>query len=321
MKTAKLEDLLKRLAGGRLFQKQDKKIAFLMPIFPPHYKYAKNFLESFEYYKLNKQADFYFVFSNEEDKSTCKIKYEYKSIILPEYLKDFGREQGIINVKKLYGVYQLKDNYEYIIVCDSESLINKNINLLDICETFFNNKVLWGAIKYPCKEVESFTNACSSLFAEKDKIDDKGLCFWFNQLCIYKANTIDEFFEKANLKENITKLNFWHFDYYIYMYYLMLYHEFKPHNIINIYSDCSDKTCTLNVNYITKYMNIATIEKYKEVKKLVGNKNKIFMLIQLDRIILNSNKLLENKFKVVLRHILSCFIFKKCIRRKIRNGY
>ena len=48
--------------------KKNKRIAFLMPIIPPHFhQYAKVFLKSFEFFKLNKQADFYFVFSNKDD--------------------------------------------------------------------------------------------------------------------------------------------------------------------------------------------------------------------------------------------------------------
>ncbi len=301
---------------------KERKIAFLMPIHPPHFEYAKNFLESFEYYKLDKQADFYFVFSNEEDKKACNTKYG--SIVLPDNLKDINRERGIINVKKLYGVYELKDRYDYIIVLDSESLIIKNIDLLEVCETFFSNKILWGVLQYHGKSdnMSKMTKYASDFFEEKDRIKDDGLDLWFNNLCIYKASTIEDFFIKTNLKENITKLTFWHFDYYMYMYYLLLYHSFKPRNFLNIYNGCASKFYTICVDFMTKYMNIATPEKHKEITRLVGRKNKIFILIHLDRGELPSDQLLpENKYKNKVRYILSCFIPNKVLKVKIRNGY
>lgn len=296
-----------------------KRVALLMPIIPAHFAYAKHFLETFEYHKLNQQADFYFVFSTEEDKKACKTKYG--SIVLPENLKDLRRDQGIINVKKFYGVYELKDKYDYIIVLDSESLIIKNIDLYEACETFFNNKILWGVLKFHGDHdcISKITAACEEMFEEKRKMDDLGLDFWFNNLCVYKTSTIEDFFAKTNLKEKLTKLTFWHFDYYIYMYYLFLYHNFKPRNFLNIYSGCASKICVINVDFMSKYMYMATPEKYKEVKRLVEHENKTFMLIQLDRGF--GQQLPQNKWKNLLRRILSCFIPNKTLRRQIRKGY
>lgn len=242
-----------------------KRIAFLMPIIPRHFTYARNFLASFEYHKLNKQADFYFIFSNKEEEKACNTKYG--AIVLPDNLKDLGIEQGIINVKKFYGIYEIKDKYDYIIVLDAESLIIKNIDLLDVCETYFRNKILWGAPQYT---VEAVLTASKEFFKEKEKIDDLGLYLWFNNLCIYKTSTIENFFEKTNLKENLTKLTVWHFDYYIYMFYLYLYHDFRPRNFINTRIGCPHRGCTINVDFMTKFMHIASPEKYKEVKRLVG---------------------------------------------------
>lgn len=300
---------------------KNKKVTFLMPIIPKDFHYAKDFLESFKYHKLNKQADFYFVFSNIDDKNACKTKYN--SIILPENLKDLGRDQGIINVKKFYGVYELKDKYDYVIVIDSESLIIKNIDLLEVCNRFFDNKTLWGILQnhntQPIDYIKEIVAASSGLFDKKEELINLNLDFWFQNPCIYKSSTIENFFEKTNLKENLTKLTFWHFDYYIYMFYLYLYHEFKPQNLIEIYCGCHTKSCTLNVDFITKYMHIATPEKYQEIKRLGGGRN-VFLLIQLDAA-KSFNLLPEMKYKNILRRILSCFIPNRTLRRQVRSGY
>ena len=49
------------------------KITFLIPIYPPHFKYAENIIKTWEENKLNTQSDIWFVFTNEEEKE----KYIY----------------------------------------------------------------------------------------------------------------------------------------------------------------------------------------------------------------------------------------------------
>lgn len=74
-----------------------KKIAFLVPIYPPHFKYAQNIIKTWKTTQLNEQSDIWFIFTNEEEKE----KYgEWKnSIILPKEFRVF-ENRGIINIKK-----------------------------------------------------------------------------------------------------------------------------------------------------------------------------------------------------------------------------
>ena len=41
------------------------KIAFIIPTYPPHFNYAKNFLDTFRKNYLNLQADLFFIFSDD----------------------------------------------------------------------------------------------------------------------------------------------------------------------------------------------------------------------------------------------------------------
>lgn len=257
----------------------EKKVCFLMPLYKAHFENAKKFLASFKKYKLNKQADMFFCFSTQEESAEFKNQ---SNIIIPPQLSNLTREQGIINVKKLYGVNKLAPFYKYIIVVDSDMIISKSINLLDLCDSFFQNKILWGNLRYPKDEYfELIHSACSKYFDDKDKIDDNGLGLWFNNACIYKGDTINDFMEKTSVLSHLTEFNFWSFDYYIYMYYLLLYQGFTTRNLCP-FPSCESKGALIDEVYAKKFMFMATDEFFAQVKKLGGGDN-CFIKIHLDR--------------------------------------
>ena len=139
---------------------------------------------------------------------------------------------GIVNVKKFYALELLKDKYEYIIILDSECEITKAINVYELCEKFYSDKILYGNEVFPNY---TFFNAniiyktCKKYFVgHKDlhKLNDK-LYLWFNQLCIFKCEYLDDFFRITNITKQYEMLTFWDFEYYIFMYYLILYKDFK----------------------------------------------------------------------------------------------
>lgn len=199
------------------------KIAILIPTYPPHFSWAYQLRSSIYKYGINNQADIWFVFTNESE-STQFNNCENKIILPPELVKS----DGIINVKKLYGVNYLHDKYEYIIVLDDESKFIRRANLQNICEKFFTDKKLYGNVAKSkiCNESGIIKNACRKFFKFlNNKYPDFGLYLWFNQLCIYRGNTIPDFFEYANI--DYAKLNSLTFDYYLYMYYLLLHCDFK----------------------------------------------------------------------------------------------
>ena len=257
-------------------KKSDKKITFLIPTYPPHFKYAKDLLTSFYKNNLDKQADLFFIFTDEKEKVEFGECYSY--IILPKELRVF-ENKGIINIKKFYGISQLKDRYNYIIILDDESKFIKNINLEKLCNNYFKNKILYGNnCSDPCNCASIVHSRLDAIFPNNNI--DKNLYLWFNQLCIYKSDTIDDFFNKINYKEIIKKISYHDFDYYIYMYYLILYQGFS---IVDMRAECDYGFCEtveryklldgykkLNLNLSTQYMY-----------KLLKNKN-LFVLIHSD---------------------------------------
>lgn len=205
-----------------------RKIAFLVPIHPPHFKYAKGLIDSFRLNGFEGQADLWFVFTNEKEKDEFG---EYQnSVVLPEKLRVFDN-RGIINIKKFYGLFEIKDKYEYVIVLDAETSFIRNTDLEKICNDYFNAKVLYGNKQLPegLRRTEPIKNHCKRFFPDSKNLDriNDDLYLWFNQPCIYKTSTLDEFFEVINYKANAAGFTWFDFDYYIYMYYLILYHNFR----------------------------------------------------------------------------------------------
>ena len=261
-----------------------KKVAFVIPIYPPHFGNAKQLYNTYIHNNLNEQADFWLIFTDENEKEACG---EYKYSIV--YNSKLGVDRdGIINKKKLYALNELKDKYEYIIILDSESLFIKNINIFNICKQYFSKKILYGnkinneAMDY----VNLVRDNCKRFFIKNNNFYklNTDLYLWFNQPCIYKASHIKHFFNIIDYDKNISNIKFIDYDYYIYMYYLILYYDFQIEdmeitatlsacqNVLNSIFFNSDKYKRLNILLCSKFM----IDYF-------DNKN-LFLLIQLDKV-------------------------------------
>ncbi len=212
-----------------------------MPIYPPHYDYARAFLKSWRRFQMPRQADLFFVFSSAEE-AALFAEAEQK-IVMPADIMDecLRRDSGIINVKKLYAINELKDRFKYLIVIDAESIILRSLNLLDLCERYFKDKILYG--NYARKDVLTIVNSCLSYFPQgKAETFDHRLYLWFNQLCIYKTDNLNDFFAQTGIFKDIAALGRKDFDYYIYMLYLIFYQGFRVKNIgvTAAYGFCED---------------------------------------------------------------------------------
>ncbi|MDR1826520.1 MAG: hypothetical protein LBQ49_02400 [Rickettsiales bacterium] len=210
----------------------DKKVAFLVPIHPPHFKFGNDLRKTMLDLKLDERADLWFIFTNAEERREFG---EYDdAVILPEKLRNFDNN-GIINIKKFFGLNEIKDKYEYVIVLDAESRFIKNVGVRGLCENYFKNKTLYGNKTLPegRRTIDNVKKSCRRFFAgHKDAgLLDNELYLWFNQPCIYKSSTLDEFFKVIDYKKNAANFKWEDFDYYIYMFYLMLYHGFGIEDI------------------------------------------------------------------------------------------
>ena len=298
-----------------------------MPIYPPHYEYARDFLRSFEKFKLDWQADMWFVFSNDADHLT--FPEAKNAIVLPQNL-ELTREAGVINIKKFYGLLQIKEKYEYILVIDSETLIVKKTDINTVCDDFFCKKILWGNIPID-SDAYKITESCRrhSDFSEREgTIENDSLHLWFNQPCIYKTSNLDDFFCKIEMPEKLGELTFWDFDYNIYMLYLMYNCDFRIENIRQkSFGFASSSVPLARPEYIRDGMYMATPLIWREVKKLGGG-GKIFMFVNIDRAN-NKQYIPKTKCAIIyhfvfhcqraIRCFVACFVPVKKWRKKIRG--
>lgn len=248
-----------------------------MPVYPPHYDYARAFLKSFKKHKLDRQADIWFVFSTDDDRAMLSdaenaiiipptLKLDKEQIIVPVV----GLKTGVINIKKFYGLSIVKDKYEYVFMIDSETLIIKNINLHKLCVEFFARQVLWGNISTD-PDARKITESCRRYFDISEKFENEDLYLWFNNPCIYKTSHLNDFFFKTAILEKLEDLSFWDFDYNVYMLYLVFYQGFR---IENIWPKCfgfaSRSTLLAKAEYINDSMYMATPIMWRQVRKLGG---------------------------------------------------
>ncbi len=308
------------------------KVCFLIPVYPPHFSYLDNFIESFKKYNYDNQADICVVFTNEEESLSYKNK-DINRLILPPQYRVF-KNKGIINIKKLWALFILKESqYDYILVLDAEALIVKHINLINIFNKFYNEKILWGnqVTSGGATRVNKIKNSCKRFFMYKDKLDSN-LYLWFNQPCIYKVSILPDFLKKINFESNIKNLTWNDFDYYIYMYYLILYQDFKVKDLelVSNYGIC--ESCVELIRFNSNIYKSANIKMCsKNLFELFDNED-LFLVIHLDRDFLWTYNLLlmrlnnlekkQNKNKIkfkLFRRLLSLFVPDKRLRRRIRG--
>ena len=317
-----------------------KKIAFLAPIYPPHYQFARDLLASHHKHNLHEQSDIWIVFTDETEKESFG-DYLF-TIVLPKELRIFNNH-GIINIKKFYGLKQIQEKYPYIIVLDAESLFIRNVNLFAICEEYFTSKILLGNEVFPERKeaIEGVKNSCKRFFADNKNVEklNNPLYLWFNQPCIYKASNLNDFWNKIDYDHNIKSLQWADFDYYIYMFYLVLFQGFSivDMDIETNCGICEASEGSLSLFKSNKYETLPIFMASQAVLHIFDNP-KCFIAIHLDRnkdwmLRVMSQKIdyciqkirdLENKQKrarliPLFRKLLACFIPSKKLRHKIRG--
>lgn len=133
------------------------------------------------------------------------------------------------------GGIQLKEKYDYIIVVDDDTLLTKKIDFNYFCNEFWSNKKLLGNRYFDHEIAPKVINSCMSFFSRENqdvlKRITNGYYLWYNQLSIYKSSTIDKFLKVTGLNNSLSKMNFYTFDYYLYMFYLLLFENFTIQDI------------------------------------------------------------------------------------------
>lgn len=239
----------------------NKKSCFIIPIWPPHYKYL-SFLND-----LPQSLDFdiYFILSYHSDFLILEsLNYNkiYKTIIIEDYLnpsiiKDILNkrieEQGIITLKKYIALDLLKDNYKYLCTVDCEIDFVSIDSIDEKLKNYCDKKTIIGStidnernVSNPfyvipqselVKVVEKINDESTIIFNDdvkehiKNKISNR-FYFWFSDIPVYDSEITQDFFNFINFKKETyadfsNKLNYYVFDYISYAYYCILYKNYK----------------------------------------------------------------------------------------------
>jgi len=202
-----------------------RKIAVICPAHPAKYEYLEKCLESFYRFQLNWSADFWIIFSSGEDLQKWG-GYE-KFLVMPPEVDLTTR--GVVNRKKLYAVRELaRSGYDYLITIDADFSFISTVDLEFICERYFYEKTIIG--NYAESELFARINRCCiSHFRGNSRAADlpMDIYTWLNQPCIYKCDTVPEFFNALDFGNQLNKVCWEDFDYILYTYYLLLYQGFK----------------------------------------------------------------------------------------------
>lgn len=214
------------------------KTATIITTHAPKFYLAAKFLKSFLDY-VEQPHSLYFIFSNKTEKdifiktiSQDFIPY-FQSITLPENLQN---KKSIVNVKKIYALQQIINEYNYIGVYDCESQFVKKCNLDIIYKDICNKNII------KANESKIGGNIIKSIAEKLQLIDNLNLIeqtenyslyWWFNEIPVYEKQTCIEFLEwyNTNTHLNILQNEYYCFDYLVYGIWLICYKNIKAKKI------------------------------------------------------------------------------------------
>jgi hypothetical protein len=269
----------------------ERKVCFIIPIHPPHYKYLK-FLKKLDSNHLfsiifvltiindkiklieNLVSNAYSTFSNiryitlEEDANVAHL--------IPGFN---NRESGIINIKKIYGLNYLiqnYDNFDYIAMIDSEIEFIDVDNLYNRFKSICDSKVAIAGNTTIRNDNHSFLDNIHNESMKYIQINDRDIInkttnngkyyFWYSDIPVYHRENLSDFLNYIgfnNFTKFIEKMNFWCFDYVIYYYYCIAFQDYKI-------------LCMEDYNIERHWsLETATYEVYKQVQEQMNYKPSI----------------------------------------------
>jgi len=205
--------------------------ATVIPVHPPKFGYAMEAVKTWNKYSNN---DLYFIFSYPDDEVLFRknIEGQYNTLVLPQELVHY---KNPITVKKLWGVSQLIDAYDYVGVFDAEIKIVKPFNTDEIYPEIFQTKELKCNACMPSVDGGAVVknNSLTMGIAGNENLiretENFKWYWWFNEICVYESATFDEFmtFLKNSGGLEIYYNEYWCFDYLLYGIWLLAFKNFK----------------------------------------------------------------------------------------------
>lgn len=239
--------------------------AFVCPLFDMknHFDFAVGLYRSKIKFEIN--SDLVFIFSNEEqkDKFAMRLKTELGVenmlySIMPEELNQYPAKAV---TKKLYGLREYRNRYEYIIIVDCETEFIKHFDAEQMAKEIWDTRGMLAAnispdgffIMRKCyKTMELYYNRKLRKALGTFKYN-----FWFNELQVYKCSYLQDFFKWLDQFDVGKIYSKWYcFEYYVFYAYLCLVHDFaiKKYHYI----------CMGGIN---EYMDIFSTKKQKSIIK------------------------------------------------------
>jgi hypothetical protein len=267
---------------------KNKKVAFVIPIYPDHYTY----LDHFNNLKDDLDIDIYLILSYKEDLdilNSLNINKVYKTILLEDqfdrnFISSMIESRVIIHFKKLYALNLLKDQYEYVAAVDAETEFVSTRNVYEKFKSRCEIKKYFGSTVIG-KRGEFFKNIMEhpSIFFN-DKIEelqsktyDLTFYFWFSDIPIYDttiAKDFLKFIEFENYEKFVDKISWWIFDYILYGYYCILY---KDYEVVNLRNYGLKRNWSLESIPIETYFEVFDLVSFKPLWLIhdtyYGNKN------------------------------------------------
>lgn len=210
------------------------KAAFICPLYDMknHFDLALKLYQSKLEYKV--KEDIYFIFSNE---ANCqKFKQLVSNVcgeqicflVLDESLEHFKSK---VTIKKFFGLKKLMNKYDYLGVIDSETRFCKTADFAKVFDGIWQSKNMFKANL----SLDGF-NILRTCFKTLGIYDNRKLQLgtghykyniWFNEIPVYKCDTLPGFFEWLDQFDINGWGNEWLcFEYYIYAAYLIIEKDF-----------------------------------------------------------------------------------------------
>ena len=133
--------------------------------------------------------------------------------------------------KKFWGLHEIMNQYDYIILVDSETRFIKGCDFAELAASIWDSNSMFASnISYNCFFGLRRCFLTMGLYDNPklmQEMENYRYSFWFNELQIYKCSCLPGFFEWLDSFPKEKYLNEWAcFEYYIFFAYLFLEHDF-----------------------------------------------------------------------------------------------
>jgi hypothetical protein len=263
------------------------KSCFLAPIHSAKFNYALNLIRS--YNEFFDDDHFYLVFASEDAEKEFKNldnSLKFRSIIYEH--RDASPDEGIISLKKFYGLKKVFDTTDFnnVAVIDVDTLFIKYKNYDELFERYNSDITLYSNKTNAVTKI--IVELYNRLFNETDREKIKGILsgnkyFWWNEIPIYDRKKYLEFYDYLDIGNKFpNKLTIHDFDYIIYVYFLFV----KDYAILEVL-DIHETTLSFleEQDSLDKDLFSKLFNSYNPmwIKRPINDMKNVFMLMHKDK--------------------------------------